>query len=377
MLTILIIFHCDIFFSLFLLLFLLLFHHAGVSEEETKEDLVQSDSVLPTSLLDLGFGDSEQKVAPSDSDVHDILSSAHTSSNTVTSENLRHAQKLGQHRAAVKREKGRKKEKEGEKVAHSSKTNKQSSLPSSTPSTELKVPSMHPSSSLLINHGKTVNVSSSSVTGSKDIVHAHTKQAENKQEGTAPQSLSSSSSRKKGKKKKPQIVISDESDNEEAVVSKRHTVVSHKSGQQCFTGETLTEQVSIVGKVDPDEEDDEIIVDDSDSGSLVLSLSKEFYTQSLPAEQQPTTLQSDTSTTTYTAVPSESNATKLIIRSQGPPRTESPLTINDDTEKGGGRSGKEKKKKKRKKSKHTKFQVEDEMKPLQLKITIAKLDPQF
>ena len=348
-----------------------------MSEEETKEDLVQSDSVLPTSLLDLGFGDSEQKVAPSDSDVHDILFSAHTSSNTVTSENLRHAQKLGQHRAAVKREKGRKKEKEGEKVAHSSKTNKQSSLPSSTPSTELKVPSMHPSSSLLINHGKTVNVSSSSVTGSKDTVHAHTKQAENKQEGTAPQSLSSSSSRKKGKKKKPQIVISDESDNEEAVVSKRHTVVSHKSGQQCFTGETLTEQVSIVGKVDPDEEDDEIIVDDSDSGSLVLSLSKEFYTQSLPAEQQPTTLQSDTNTTTYTAVPSESNATKLIIRSQGPPRTESPLTINDDTEEGGGRSGKEKKKKKRKKSKHTKFQVEDEMKPLQLKITIAKLDPQF
>ena len=345
--------------------------------EETKEDLVQlGDSVLPTSLLDLGFGDSELKVAPSDSDVHDILSSAHTTSNTVTSENLRHAQKLGQHRAAVKREKGRKKEKEGEKVAHSSKTNKQSSLPSSTPSTGLKVPSMHPSSSLLINHGKTLNVSSLSVSGSKDIVHAHTKQAENKQEGTTSQSLSSSSSRNKGKKKKPQIVISDESDNEEAVVSKHHTVVAHNSGQQRFSGEILTEQVSIVGKVDPDEEDDEIIVDDSDSGSLVLSLSKEFYSQSLPAEHQPTTLQSDTSATTYTAVPSESNATKLIIRSQGPPRSESPLTVNDDTE-GGGRSGKEKKKKKRKKSKHTKFQVEDEMKPLQLKITIAKLDPQF
>ena len=344
--------------------------------EETKEDLVQGDSVLPTSLLDLGFGDNELKVAPSDSDVHDILSSAHTTSNTVTSENLRHAQKLGQHRAAVKREKGRKKEKEGDKVAHSSKTNKQSSFPSSTPITGLKVPSMHPSSSLLINHGKTLNVSSLSVSGSKDIVHAHTKQAENKQEGTTSQSLSSSSSRNKGKKKKPQIVISDESDNEEAVVSKRHTVVAHESGQQHFTGEILTEQVSIVGKVDPDEEDDEIIVDDSDSGSLVLSLSKEFYSQSLPAEQQPTTLQSDTSATTYTAVPSESNATKLIIRSQGPPRSESPLTINDDTE-GGGRSGKEKKKKKRKKSKHTKFQVEDEMKPLQLKITIAKLDQQL
>ena len=344
-----------------------------MSEEETKEDLVQGDSVLPTSLLDLGFGDSEQKVAPSDSDVHDILFSAHTSSNTVTSENLRHAQKLGQHRAAVKREKGRKKEKEGEKVVHSSKTNKQSSLPSSTPSTELKVPSMHPSSSLLINHGKTVNVSSLSVTGSKDAVHAHTKQAEIKQEGSTSKS-SSSSSRKKGKKKKPQIVISDESDNEEGVVSKHHTAMSHKSGQQSFAGETLTEQVSIVGKVDPDEEDDEIIVDDSDSGSLVLSLSKEFYSQNLPAEQQPTTLQGDT---TYTAVPSESNATKLIIRSQGPPRTESPLTINDDTELGGGRSVKEKKKKKRKKLKHTKFQVEDEMKPLQLKITIAKLDPQF
>ena len=367
--------NCFVLFSFFVVVFVIvLFHHAGVSEEETKEDLVQGDSVLPTSLLDLGFCDSEQKVAPSDSDVHDILFSAHTSSNTVTSENLRHAQKLGQHRAAVKREKGRKKEKEGEKVVHSSKTNKQSSLPSSTPSTELKVPSMHPSSSLLINHGKTVNVSSLSVTGSKDTVHAHTKQAEIKQERSTSQSSSSSSSRKKGKKKKPQIVISDESDNEEGIVSKHHTAMSHKSGQQRFTGETLTEQVSIVGKVDPDEEDDEIIVDDSDSGSLVLSLSKEFYSQNLPAEQQPTTLQGDT---TYTAVPSESNATKLIIRSQGPPRTESPLTINDDTELGGGRSVKEKKKKKRKKLKHTKFQVEDEMKPLQLKITIAKLDPQF
>lgn len=364
------IFHCS--------KFVLHFCHAEVSEEETKEDLVQGDSVLPTSILDLGFGDSERKVAPSDSDVQAILSSAHTSSNTVTFENLRHAQKLGQHRTAVKREKGRKKEKEGEKVAHSSKTNKQVSLPSSTPSTGLKVPSMHPSSSLLINHGKTVNVSSLSVTGSKDVAPAHVKQTENKQEGTASQSLSSSSSRKKGKKKKPQIVISDESDNEETIVTKHQTAVGHKSREQHFTGDIPTEQVSVVGKVDPHEEDDEVIVDDSDSGSLVLSLNKKFYSQSVPAEQQSTTLHSDTSTTTYTAVPSESNATKLIIRSQGLPRTTSPVTIIDDTEEAGeGRPGKERNKKKGKKSKRTKFPVEDEMKPLQLKITIAKLDPQL
>ena len=87
----------------------------GPSGEAPGGDTGSGDQAPPTSLLELGLSDSEPKQVPSDSDVLAILSSAHKSSSTVTSENLRHVQKVGHHTAG--REKGRQRD----KVAHSSK----------------------------------------------------------------------------------------------------------------------------------------------------------------------------------------------------------------------------------------------------------------
>ena len=87
----------------------------GPSGDALRGDSSGGDQAPTTSLLDLGLSDSEPKVVPSDSDVLAILSSAHTSSNTVTSENLRHVQRVGHH--VTGREKGRQRD----KVAHSSK----------------------------------------------------------------------------------------------------------------------------------------------------------------------------------------------------------------------------------------------------------------
>jgi len=98
-------------------------HHffTGPSGEALGGDTGSGDQAPPTSLLELGLSDSEPKQVPSDSDVLAILSSAHKSSSTVTSENLRHVQKVGHHAAG--REKGRQRD----KVAHSSKVHRQRS----------------------------------------------------------------------------------------------------------------------------------------------------------------------------------------------------------------------------------------------------------
>lgn len=243
------------------------------------------------------------------------------------------------------------------------------SLPSSTPSIGLKVPTMHTSSSLLISHGKTENVSSLSLAVSKDVAMT-VKQAEKEQNSET----SSSSGRKKGKKKKPQIVISDESDNEESV-DNRLTLNTASAGSatvleprtQHFAGDMMSEIGSQEEEDFDQDEEGEIVVDDNDSSSLVLHLNRRFYSTVQDSDHTP---HSDTNPAMYTAVQSDSNATKLIIRSKGPSRTASPLTVDGGNEERGRKGGK---KKKKKKSKHSKPQGESGAKPLQLKITIAKL----
>ena len=246
------------------------------------------------------------------------------------------------------------------------------SLPSSTPSIGLKVPTMHTSSSLLISHGKTENVSSLSVAVSKDVAMS-VKQAEKEQNSET----SSSSGRKKGKKKKPQIMISDESDNEESVsVENRLTLSTASAGSatvrepqtQHFAGDMMSEIGSQEEEDFDQDEEGEIVVDDNDASSLVLHLNRRFYSTMQDPDHTP---HSDTNPAMYTAVQSDSNATKLIIRSKGPSRTASPLTVDGGKEERGRKGGK---KKKKKKSKHSKPQGgEGGAKPLQLKITIAKL----
>jgi len=187
---------------------------------------------------------------------------------------------------------------------------------------------------------------------------------------------SSSSVRKKGKKKKPQIVISDESDNEESVsVDNRLTLSTASAGSatvrepqtQHFAGDMMSEIGSQEEEDFDQDEEGEIVVDDNDTSSLVLHLNRRFYTTMQESDQTPN---SDTNPAMYTAVQSDSNATKLIIRSKGPSRTASPLTVDSGKEERGRKGGK----KKKKKSKHSKPQGgEGGAKPLQLKITIAKL----
>jgi len=228
---------------------------------------------------------------------------------------------------------------------------------------------MHTSSSLLISHGKTENVSSLSVAVSKDVAMP-VKQAEKDQNSET----SSSSGRKKGKKKKPQIVISDESDNEESVsVDNRLPLSTASAGSatvsepqaQHFAGDMMSE-IGSQEEEDFDQDEGEIVVDDNDSSSLVLHLNRRFYSTMQESDHTP---HSDTNPAMYTAVQSDSNATKLIIRSKGPSRTASPLTVDGGKEERGRKGGK----KKKKKSKHSKPQGESGAKPLQLKITIAKL----
>lgn len=227
---------------------------------------------------------------------------------------------------------------------------------------------MHTSSSLLISHGKTENVSSLSLAVSKDVAMT-VKQAEKEQNSET----SSSSGRKKGKKKKPQIVISDESDNEESV-DNRLTLSTASAGSATVLEPQTQHFAGDMSEIGSQEEEDfdqdeegEIVVDDNDSSSLVLHLNRRFYSTMQDSDHTP---HSDTNPAMYTAVQSDSNATKLIIRSKGPSRTASPLTVDGGKEERGRKGGK---KKRKKKSKHSKPQGESGAKPLQLKITIAKL----
>ena len=247
--------------------------------------------------------------------------------------------------------------------------NKTASLPSSSPSVGLKVPTMHSSSSLLISHGRPENVSSLTIAVSKDV--AESAKLSDREQNSETSSLSG---QKKGKKKKPQIVISDESDSEVAVdtrltlsTASAESAAVYEPQVQQFTGDTMSEIGSLkVDDFDQDEEGD-IVVDDNDneSSSLVLHLNRRFYSTMQDSDPSPL---SDTNSATYTAVQSDLDATKLIFRSKGPSRTASPLTVDDE----GGRKGG--KKKKKKKSKHSKPQGEGGVKPLQLKITIGKLN---
>ena len=250
--------------------------------------------------------------------------------------------------------------------------NKTANLPSSSPSVGLKVPTMHSSSSLLISHGRPENVSSLTVAVAKDV--AESAKLSDREQNSETLSLSG---QKKVKKKKPQIVISDESDSEVAVgtgltlsTASAESAAVYEPQVQPFTGDTMSEIGSLkVDDFDQDEEGD-IVVDDNDneSSSLVLHLNRRFYSTMQDSDPSPL---SDTNSATYTTVQSGLDATKLIIRSKGPSGTASPLTVNDGMEEGGRKGGK---KKKKKKSKHSKPQGEGGVKPLQLKITIGKLN---
>ena len=162
------------------------------SDEKPPDDSKKPEKSEPQTnpLMELGFGDSEKKAAPSAIDVLDILSSAHAGANVITSQNLKKVQKEGQGQA-TRKEKGK------SKTASAASGKGQSTLEKESRGN--RGGPLSASSNLLISHGTTENVPTSLFERS----------------GEAPPTVQHSgkehkAQKRKKTKKKQKVVISDE-----------------------------------------------------------------------------------------------------------------------------------------------------------------------
>ncbi len=172
------------------------------------KDTSEQEKAAPASALLGGFGEPQEKVVPSESDVLAILSSASTAENIVTSKTLKQVQKEAQLHGTrrEKEEKGKpgkieKKRTSGKGISggHSVQSQDNEGVSDSHSSHGGHKPSPHSqhTSGLLVSHGTTENVSQSLI-----LPQAPSKVGTELHEA------------KKKRRRKRQIVISDEEEDD-------------------------------------------------------------------------------------------------------------------------------------------------------------------
>ena len=296
----------------------------------------------PLSLNLGGFGEPQDKVIPSESDVLAILSTASTVANIVTSKNLKQVQKAAHLQGTKKeREKERERGRKGDRK-HTSTEKIHLSQEFGGPTLGKSIPPItQTAATVLISHGKTEKVSTSLLLPERSA-----------------SSRTASQKSKKKKRKKPKVVISDDEEDTDQISSlteDEHIDVVSTNTVNPFKHKTTAEY--------PDNTVDGSVASEikSESTSLMLHLDKQYFHKQLQeqsARTQHTPAPSDSNpfgVTTYTAVQADPSSTKLVFRSQGLSRNSSPQNAGVGEQILGegerDRNGGKKVKKKRKKAK--------------------------
>ena len=287
-------------------------------------------------------------MVPSESDVFDILSSAHAGANAITSQNLKKAQKEGQVQA-TRKESGKK------KLATAGKAQSIPEGDSLGDRGGLAVPSVQPSMNLLISHGTTENVFTSLLGESVEAPVV-----------TQPSGKGHKSQKRKKAKKRPKIVISDEESGDvDRLIPADHLNWDSSGNSTAIMSETNSnvyrETESLILHVDKKfcSQLSHQASAGGDTGTAFLDVGDTRDTSSISFDTA-----SVSRDTTLTAVGSDPSSGKVIVKPEGHSRSSSPVNVEEVV----------REKKAKKKKKKTKHAAEETGKQLKLKITIGRPD---